>query len=127
MHELKLTAFEADTAEWAISPMGDMFENQMEEGELDAMPELPEVRGGVLYMPDNRDVIEDFIYRIENQLVDMTLEEVSSEGGIIPYYTHKTKAENDAIVAESNAKIVKLKAQLRQTKAFARKLNKMFS
>jgi hypothetical protein len=66
-----LTAGEADAAEWAIEPMACYWADQLDDGEIDAEPELPVLRGHTLRLPHDPAVWQDFLYRLEEQLPDM--------------------------------------------------------
>ena len=75
---VNLTPKQKEIAEWAIDPMSDYFEEQFESGEMDYMPEMPVIRrvtnglyAGVLELPEDADVVSDFLYRILVQFQDM--------------------------------------------------------
>lgn len=72
---IKLTKGEAEWASWAIDPMEDFWNEQVEDGEVDEAPPLPRLEGSVLVLPDHADVIEDFLFRIEEQAPDMVDDE----------------------------------------------------
>lgn len=74
-HKIKLTKGEKEAAAWAIDPMEEFWQEQVSEGEVDEMPPLPVIEGSELVLPDHEDVIDDFLYRIEDQLADMSEDE----------------------------------------------------
>lgn len=71
MADLAVTEAEAAWARWAIDPMGDYWEEQVEDGTCATPPELPVLTGLVLTMPADADVMRDFLYRLEVRAVDM--------------------------------------------------------
>jgi len=79
---VRLTAAELELADWAIDPMGDYWVEQVEEGVVEREPELlPSVEGSDLLLPMDLDVIEDFLYRLEEQAIDMANDEARGRPG----------------------------------------------
>jgi hypothetical protein len=71
MVTIRLTPAERDAAEWAIDPMSCYWADQVEDGEVATMPDLPELVGDDLKLPEHEEVWADFLYRLEEQLPDM--------------------------------------------------------
>ena len=75
MKNINLTDKELVIAEWAIAPMEDFFEQLVEEGEIEKMPEMPKISGNTLLLPEDEGVIVDLLYRVEEQYTDMVYAE----------------------------------------------------
>jgi hypothetical protein len=75
MPKVKMTPKQREWAEWAIDPMEDYWEELVRDGSETHIPPLPEVEGNILKLPKNQDVIEDFLYRLEDQAQDMSYSE----------------------------------------------------
>ena len=69
--KIKMTQAEKEWALWAIDAMPDYFEELVREGEIERMPPLPKVEGNVLILPNDSDVLDDFLYRIREQAPDV--------------------------------------------------------
>lgn len=63
---LTLSPEEVDAAEWALDPMTDSKEELFGDDAI-----LPELKGNVLVLHKNKDVLEDLIYRLTIQVRDM--------------------------------------------------------
>jgi hypothetical protein len=71
-HSVPLTPAEIEVVAWALDPQGDYFSDLVNEGSLDAMPELPTLRGNTLTLPDVAGIAaSDLHYRCCVQLLDM--------------------------------------------------------
>lgn len=69
--KIKMTPAEKRWALWAIDAMPDYFEELVREGEIERVPPLPKVEGNVLVLPNDSDVLDDFLYRIGEQAPDV--------------------------------------------------------
>ena len=69
--KIKMTPAEKKWALWAIDAMPDYFQDLVREGEIERMPPLPKVEGNFLILPNDSDVLDDFLYRIGEQAPDV--------------------------------------------------------
>jgi hypothetical protein len=94
---------------WAVEVMPDFWAALVETGDATAIPDLPTVNPGhVLVLPlDNEDVIEDFLYRIEQQASDMAEEEATTRSA-------SPRAPVEAITASMHRPIKSLATKIRR-------------
>lgn len=64
-------AVQKDIMEWAIEPMEGYFMEQLGRGEIKSMPEIPTFKKGILTVPHEVDVVQDLLYRLEEQYQDV--------------------------------------------------------
>ena len=65
---IPLTPLERELVQWAIDPMAEYWHEEQEQPELI----MPRIDGTMLLLPGNEDVKHDLLYRLGEQLVDMT-------------------------------------------------------
>jgi len=63
---LTLSPSEVDAAEWALDPMEDSKEELFGDDVI-----LPELKGNILIVYKNKEVLEDLIYRLTHQVKNM--------------------------------------------------------
>ena len=69
---IPLTKLQAEIAAWALDPMDDFFDENIADGSaVGEKPDMPVMDGATLVMPMHLDVIDDFLYRVEGQMVEM--------------------------------------------------------
>ena len=69
--KIKITSAEKKWALWAIEAMPDYFQDLVRDGEIERVPPLPKVEGNFLILPNDSDVLDDFLYRIGEQAPDV--------------------------------------------------------
>jgi hypothetical protein len=110
MRQIKFTAAEADVWDWAVDPAREYWEDDHGRDDGKHFEESP-VRftenGIAQYDDSDPDVIEDMIYRIDEQLRDMALE----QGGIYADgRPDKERAQAMAHIPVINRVVRKMKA-----------------
>jgi len=77
---IELTPPEVEWAEWAIAPMAEYWQEQHDDDASPIPDALPRLDGAALWLPDNRAVVADFLYRLECQACDMACDEARDTG-----------------------------------------------
>jgi len=68
-----VTRVEREILEWAMDAMEDFWASDPDDDGIEH--ELPRLDHGKLVLPDDDDVIDDLLYRLEEQLSDMAEQE----------------------------------------------------
>jgi hypothetical protein len=78
MRHITLTKAMREWAEWAVDAMADLSDEEREGLHGSADAPLPEIDGAVLMLPDCAAVIEDLLYRLEEQARDVSATDATS-------------------------------------------------
>jgi hypothetical protein len=80
---ITMTPAEKDWADWAISPMIDYWSTESgaydRDGEIYKEDQIPSIQGNLLILPSVPEIIEDLLYRLEEQAYDVCATDVNSE------------------------------------------------
>lgn len=142
--EIKVTDFiaftinpkEFDILDWAASPMleywccAEEVYYRTSEGEDGCFYDFAmELSNNSVKIAKVKDIVEDLIHRIENQLVDMHHGEIYDLSGIIPHYAWLSDKENEERIKrttnDNRAKISEYRKEIRTCNALAKKLRKI--
>lgn len=110
MRKIQFTTAEAGVWDWAVDPAREYWEDDdgRDDGKhFDTLPILPTENGIAQYDDSDPAVIEDMIYRIDEQLRDGALEQGGTYADGRP---DKERAQAMAYIAVINRTVKKIKA-----------------